>query len=177
MIYVIEAAEIGRVKIGFTRHDPRKRLASFQTMSPVRLRIRTIIDGDLRTEGILHNALKEHQVIGEWFADGEHISEAIEKLNLLQAAARWRSPKRLSALLTTLREKTGLSQESTASVIGYGAPAWIAMENGDALPGPVQLGRFLSHVKATRDERSAVFAAYAAEIDEVKPLPAQEVTR
>ncbi len=66
-IYYILSGETGRIKIGFTKGDPSKRLRSLKTGSPTKLGIIAIHPGTLETEAALHRKFAAARVIGEWF--------------------------------------------------------------------------------------------------------------
>jgi len=64
-IYFIRAGDA--VKIGFTRGDPRKRVAALQTGNAEHLRLLTYLAGHSDMEVELHDVLREHRIRGEWF--------------------------------------------------------------------------------------------------------------
>ena len=66
MIYLIQAGGGGPVKIGVAK-DPQKRLRALQTAHSEKLYIRNLIPALHENERILHERLKEHQLMGEWF--------------------------------------------------------------------------------------------------------------
>ncbi len=66
-IYYIMSGETGRVKIGFTKGDPTKRMKSLQTGSPTKLGIVAIHPGTPDTESKLHRQFDADRVHGEWF--------------------------------------------------------------------------------------------------------------
>lgn len=59
-----------RVKIGFTRGHPKKRLAAMQTGSPEKLRLLAFVEAEQFLEGLLHEAFAPLRLHGEWFALG-----------------------------------------------------------------------------------------------------------
>ena len=68
-VYVIHAPEVGRVKIGLTKHDPATRLRTLQVGSPCVLGLVRVIEGGWRKEQELHKRYAAHRVHGEWFSD------------------------------------------------------------------------------------------------------------
>lgn len=73
-IYFIRAGDM--VKIGFTRSDPRRRVAALQTGNAEHLRLLTYIAGHSKMETELHDLLRDHRVRGEWFrwtAEVQHV--------------------------------------------------------------------------------------------------------
>lgn len=68
MIYFIQAAGIGHIKIGYTDADDALiRLASLQIGSPVPLKLLGTIPGSLEDEKDLHRRFGSARVTGEWF--------------------------------------------------------------------------------------------------------------
>lgn len=56
-----------RVKIGYTKHDPKLRLDALQSGSPVSLQVIAYIDGSVALERDFHNAFANLGSHGEWF--------------------------------------------------------------------------------------------------------------
>ena len=76
MIYFIQAADNGLIKIGYT-DDIKQRLRTLRTMSPERLYLMKVIKGDQKQETLLHkrfNCLRSH---GEWFRPERELLEYI----------------------------------------------------------------------------------------------------
>jgi hypothetical protein len=63
--YLVGAEGSPLVKIGYTKGDPKKRLASLQTGQPMALSLLWAAPGDY--EHALHQRFAEHRVRGEWF--------------------------------------------------------------------------------------------------------------
>jgi hypothetical protein len=66
MIYLVLAAELGRVKIGHAA-DPYRRLQFLQTGCPTKLELIGVTDGDNSVERALHQRFADDHVHGEWF--------------------------------------------------------------------------------------------------------------
>lgn len=66
-IYYILSGETGRVKIGYTKGHPAKRLGSLQTGSPTKLGIVAIHPGTPELERRLHQQFAADRKHGEWF--------------------------------------------------------------------------------------------------------------
>lgn len=66
-IYYVMSPETGRMKIGFTRGHPAKRLKALQTGSPTKLGVVAYHPGDEETERRLHAEFKADRLHGEWF--------------------------------------------------------------------------------------------------------------
>lgn len=79
MIYIIQLETTSYIKIGFCRTEDsfQKRLKAYYTSSPFNVIILLKIEGDLKTESIIHNMFKENYVKGEWFTDCEKIRNFI----------------------------------------------------------------------------------------------------
>lgn len=78
MIYFITAREFGRVKIGYSAHNPKSRLPSIQVGCPTRATIEATIEGDRETEKALHAAFAPWRRSGEWFELSPVIEQAIK---------------------------------------------------------------------------------------------------
>lgn len=66
-IYFIVSETLEAAKIGFTRSDPRYRLASLQTGNPARLKLYGYVPGTIEEERLLHRAFAPLHIQGEWF--------------------------------------------------------------------------------------------------------------
>lgn len=86
MIYFIQC--MTRVKIGFTRHDPNKRLKSLQTGNPHELKLLKVIKGDLGLETSLHYKFRKHRINGEWFEFDDSIKNYIDNSNSIKVEKR-----------------------------------------------------------------------------------------
>ena len=65
-VYVIHAVGTSRVKVGYSA-DPEKRLLELQTGSPFPLSLVGRREGDRSLERAVHDRLRDHLQIGEWF--------------------------------------------------------------------------------------------------------------
>lgn len=66
-VYFIICPEANSVKIGFTRTDPRLRMASLQTGCPLRLDLAMAVPGTREDEEKLHRCFAPLRMRGEWF--------------------------------------------------------------------------------------------------------------
>lgn len=73
-IYFVSAP--GRIKVGFTK-QPERRLTQLRTADMEPLEVLAITDGTRDDERGLHEYLQSHHLRGEWFADNEHVREAM----------------------------------------------------------------------------------------------------
>jgi hypothetical protein len=71
LVYVIQAAESGRIKIGVAR-DPYRRLAELQVGSPEQLELIGVAPGGRKRELELHAELRHDRLHGEWFELSNH---------------------------------------------------------------------------------------------------------
>lgn len=67
VVYFIQAQGVGLIKIGFTARNPRVRLASLRTGSPVPLVPLGFVTGLQNEEGELHTRFIASRAHGEWF--------------------------------------------------------------------------------------------------------------
>lgn len=78
MIYFITAREIGRVKIGVSKH-PHKRLRQLQMgCPPAKLKLEAVCEGDQAFEKELHRIFGPFRRHGEWFDLDASIELAIQ---------------------------------------------------------------------------------------------------
>jgi len=90
VIYFIQAAIIGRIKIGFTSNDDfQTRMDGLQTGSPVQLRILATCPGSELEEKELHARFADYRVRGEWFRPGRRLVRLIASL---QGRTKWERP-------------------------------------------------------------------------------------
>ncbi len=81
MIYFIESAVVGLIKIGYTgKDDAKARLRELQTGCPVALRVLCSCPGSPQTEKRLHDRFKDSRVNGEWFVPTSELRELIKNL-------------------------------------------------------------------------------------------------
>lgn len=78
-VYVIRAAESGRIKIGIAE-NPTKRLLEMQVGSPEYLELIGVAAGGRRLEIRLHAELHRDRVHGEWFEFSDHVALVVGNL-------------------------------------------------------------------------------------------------
>lgn len=66
-VYFIACHETGRIKIGFTKGDPIKRVRALQTGCSTELGLIAQHPGTPETERLLHERFKERRLHREWF--------------------------------------------------------------------------------------------------------------
>ena len=77
-VYFILDREMDRVKIGYTRRDPNKRLKQLQTGSSSELELLYYVEANgFNTERHLHRLFNGLKIQGEWFEFGYHIKHWI----------------------------------------------------------------------------------------------------
>lgn len=79
IIYFLHAAEVNRIKIGFTT-GLSERVKRIETMSPCKVEVLTWVHSDFHTECILHGIFAKHRHHGEWFHAAESLLKFIAKL-------------------------------------------------------------------------------------------------
>ena len=77
VVYFIVCGDLGRVKIGFTRGSPMKRLKSLQTGSPCKLMLMAFYTAPPDEERRLHREFDKFRVSGEWFEMDDEIFDFI----------------------------------------------------------------------------------------------------
>lgn len=80
-VYFVTTAEGKRVKIGYTRHDPRQRLRELQCGSPFELCIIATEPGSASDERMLHERFAGHRLHGEWFEMTVELKQHIIEVN------------------------------------------------------------------------------------------------
>jgi len=75
LVYLVRSGD-GLYKVGFTKSDPKKRLATLQTGCPHRLEIHSVLAGSTEDEIAIHKMLDDcgFHVRGEWFSGGEWVN-------------------------------------------------------------------------------------------------------
>lgn len=77
-VYFILDREMDRVKIGYTRKDPNKRLKQLQTGSSSELELLYYVEANgFNTERYLQRLFNGLKIHGEWFEYGYHIKHWI----------------------------------------------------------------------------------------------------
>lgn len=78
MIYFLQRAGGGPIKIGWTERSARARRNDAQVYSPEYLVVRAECPGDAATEARVHAHLVRSHVRGEWFAPTCEVEEFME---------------------------------------------------------------------------------------------------
>ena len=128
MIYFILAAELNRVKIGYTDRNPELRLKELQTATPSELEIIHVIEGNPSLEIELQKQFFAHRVHNEWFRYHEDIKSFIEA-----DISKNSKTFSLGQLLEARRKAMGLSQTDMAKILGVGQAAVSKYELNDGL--------------------------------------------
>jgi hypothetical protein len=76
-IYAIREGSKGPIKIGIAV-DPSKRLGNLQHGNPRTLKVIATRQGTTRDEATIHQRLKEHRLVGEWFRNHPDVVAEIE---------------------------------------------------------------------------------------------------
>jgi hypothetical protein len=75
-VYFIQRGETGPIKIGKTRHDPRRRMATLQVGSAERLHLLGCCAEFEETK--VHFQFRQHRMSGEWFMPHPDILDFIQ---------------------------------------------------------------------------------------------------
>lgn len=73
MVYFIQQADSGPIKIGYTDRDIKERLGELQTGNGAELHLLGAIEGTLQTERALHIILSTYKIRGDWFEPAETV--------------------------------------------------------------------------------------------------------
>lgn len=76
-IYFIECPALNAVKIGYTTNI-KARLSAIQTGNPLPVRVLATFPGTRRQERLIQKALKEFQLMREWFILNDTVKEIIK---------------------------------------------------------------------------------------------------
>lgn len=76
-IYFVRCPANGRIKVGFTKHHPDRRLATLRASSPVELEPIGVIPGEAGLETQLLMMFFEYRSHSEWFEPGPHLVDFI----------------------------------------------------------------------------------------------------
>ena len=123
-VYFIAAIDTTRCKIGFTKGDPQKRLASLQTGSANELVIVAQQPGTPETERRLHEKFSAHRIHGEWFTVTDELRAYMVAVlwamsEIALRAGRHLEPWMSAGLLLTGR-KLGCISESLNELLELG---------------------------------------------------------
>ena len=76
-IYVATCPGASAFKVGFSKYDPRKRVADLSAGSPEPLELVDVVEGERALETAIHRALKPHHKHREWFVCTTESCEAL----------------------------------------------------------------------------------------------------
>lgn len=76
-IYFIQAQDNGPIKIGFTAHNPRKRMVKIQSDCPWPVSLLGAIEGTVSQEKQIHLVLARWRTQGEWFEPSPIVVAAV----------------------------------------------------------------------------------------------------
>lgn len=79
-VYFIATKDRSMVKIGIST-NPRKRLASIQSHSPLAVELLASVPGTIEDERGLHTKFLEHHSHGEWFRGHEDVLSSITEIS------------------------------------------------------------------------------------------------
>lgn len=102
-IYVIQAENFQRYKIGFSKH-PEQRIAQLQTGSPFKLNLIASWPGTERQEKQIHFNLSHCRQAGEWFEIA-----SLDLIKLQSIKAKREKPEKDGKMKVLYRKKDGLT--------------------------------------------------------------------
>lgn len=77
-VYLMQQGEDGPYKIGFTQHDPLRRIKQLQTGNPAPIRLVSKFSASVAVEAYLHGKFSDLRLQGEWFKPDAAILGAFE---------------------------------------------------------------------------------------------------
>lgn len=101
-VYFIQRGETGPIKIGRTRHDPRKRMAAIQVGSAERLRF---LGCCAEEERKIHLQFQQHRMSGEWFLPHREILDFIRIHTAMPPQMETKYIRNLGTILLSARIK------------------------------------------------------------------------
>jgi hypothetical protein len=132
MIYFVQTDDNRFIKVG-KANDPRQRLASLQTGSPVRLKLIGAIPGGHETEHAIHQRFQALRTYGEWFRASDDLLDYITQVLAAQRSDPFSAFDALALyeprLLDLYREIIGIQDDGEASwfcanAVWYGHEGW-----------------------------------------------------
>lgn len=79
MIYFVQVAPDGPVKIGFTSGDPMERFYTIQSGNHTKLDLIGVCDGGKIEEGALHARFRDDHIRGEWFQFSDSLKKYLNE--------------------------------------------------------------------------------------------------
>ncbi len=166
-IYFIQVDGDGPIKIGITRHDPRKRMVKIQSDCPWPVRLLGTIKGDVEQEATIHRQLGQFKIQGEWFHPVEQVvaavQSAIKSSESVHFPKKKKEPK-YNHPLCKYRCENGLTLKDIAVMVGVEHASLSRIESGRQNPSAELASRI---AKATgipfRDLRPDVYRLFFPE--------------
>lgn len=119
MIYFVEAAALGTIKIGFAE-DPWKRLSKIQSDCPCDVVLLAVDEGGIEKESELHHRFNASRERGEWF---RYTDDLRAHVATLPSAIR---PRR-EFKVTKLAAAVGISKPHASRILSGATPVTIPL--------------------------------------------------
>lgn len=148
-VYLIESTT-GQFKIGFTKNDPRRRLAMLRTGNADDLSLVGTVAGTMDDEKELHRLLRPWRVSREWYAQCPAIDYLAERVSpVVEGRAVGDHP------LAHARVAAGLSQTELAKAVGLCRVSVARIEGRAQEPPLPTVSKIIGALKAYGVELSA----------------------
>lgn len=148
-VYLIESTA-GQFKIGFTKNDPRRRLAMLRTGNADDLSLVGTVAGTMDDEKELHRLLRPWRVSREWYVGCRAIDYLAERVSpMAEGRAVGDHP------LAHARAAAGLSQADLAKAVGLCRVSVARIEGRSQEPTLPTVSKIIAALKAKDVELSA----------------------
>lgn len=146
-VYLVVSAS-GFYKIGFTKNDPRRRVAMLRTGNAEELALVGAIAGTMEDEKELHRLLAPWRITREWFAPCKAIDYLAEHVTPIEAGRAIQHP------LAAARRKCGMTQADLAAAVGLDRVSIARIETRAQMPPLKTMIRLLDAVRTHGAELS-----------------------
>lgn len=148
-VYLIESAS-GHFKVGFTKNDPRRRLAMLRTGNADDLSLLGTVAGTMDDEKELHRLLRPWRVSREWYVRCRAIDYLAEQVSpIAEGRAVGDHP------LAHARAAAGLSQTDLARAVGLCRVSIARIECRSQVPTFPTVAKIIAALRGRNVELSA----------------------
>lgn len=148
-VYLIESAS-GQFKIGFTKNDPRRRLAMLRTGNADDLALVGVVAGTMDDEKELHRLLRPWRVAREWYVGCAAIDYLADRVSpIAEGRPVGEHP------LAQARAAARLSQAELAKAVGLCRVSIARIEGRTQEPTLPTVSRIIAALKAANVDLSA----------------------
>jgi DNA-binding XRE family transcriptional regulator len=146
-VYLV-VSESGFYKIGFTKNDPRRRVAMLRTGNAEELALVGAVCGTMGDEKALHALLAPWRVSREWFAPCKGIDYLADIVTPIEAGRAVNHP------LAAARRALGITQADLAAATGLNRVSIARIESRSQHPPLRTIARLLDAVRALGGDMS-----------------------